>query len=114
MIMMCGAAALLALKWRKTRPVDWMLMFVFSVSALLATRNIVLVGIWAPVLIAGYAPSWEDRKREGAAWVLLGGVIALSAYYLTFFFSFVTMAAIAAMVFSCCSNDAAACAASHR
>jgi hypothetical protein len=96
MIMMCGAAALLALKWRKTRPVDWMLLFVFSVSALMATRNIFLVGIWGPVLIAGYAPPWEHRKREAAAWVLLGGVIALSAYYLTFFFSFVTMAAIAA------------------
>jgi hypothetical protein len=95
-ILMYGNAALLLLRWRKTRPVDWILSFVFSVSALMAIRNIFLVGLWAPCMIATYAPAWSDRKREIGAWAAVVGIGAAGAYHLSSFFALVFVAAIGA------------------
>jgi hypothetical protein len=85
-ILMYGSAALLLLKWRKTRPVDWILLSIFSVSALMATRNTFLIGIWSPILIAAYAPRWEDRKRDAPAWMVLAVMVLFGLYYLTLMF----------------------------
>lgn len=94
---MYGAAALLLLRWRKTRPVDWMLFGIFSMSALMATRNVFLVGLWAPVLIASYAPKWEERKTEIPAWGVVGLLTVLGAYFLTAYFSLPIVAAFVAV-----------------
>ena len=63
-ILMYTSWAILALNIRKSRPVDWMLLGVFTVSGLMAMRNIFLVGLWAPVLLATYLPRWNDRKSN--------------------------------------------------
>jgi hypothetical protein len=93
-ILMYGAGALLLLNWRKTRPVDWILYGIFSVSGLMAMRNIFLTGIWGPVLFASYAPSWEDRKRSMAQWAVVLGVAGAGFWYLGMLLSFLTAAAV--------------------
>ena len=97
-IAMFGGAALLAVQWRKTRPVDWMLLGVFSVSALMAMRNIFLLGIWFPVLFAAYAPRWKDLRSTAAATVVAGAVAAVGLYFLSFLFSFAVVAGMAAAI----------------
>ena len=80
-IMLYGSAPLLLINWRKSRPVDWLLLLVFSASGLMATRNIFLIGLWGPMLIATYPPQWEDRTNDfvGAAAlaVILAAIVAL-------------------------------------
>lgn len=93
--LMYSTIALVVARWRKTRPVDWILLVVFTVSALLATRNIFLVGIWGPMLLATYAPSWEDRKREIVAWLVVAGLSIAAYKHLMAFFSLFTVALIA-------------------
>ncbi len=51
-----GAAACLALSWRRVRPADWMLFAAFAAASILAFRNELLMGLLAPVLIASYFP----------------------------------------------------------
>src|SRR4051812_2079568 len=53
-IMLYGSALLLLVNWRKSRPVDWLLLPVFGASGLMATRNIFLIGLWGPILIGSY------------------------------------------------------------
>jgi hypothetical protein len=91
-ILMYGAAALMLLYARKTRPVDWLLMFVFSVSGLMAIRNIILVGLWAPVMIAAYAPGWEERKTAALRWLAVLGIAVLGIYYANSLFSVIVLA----------------------
>jgi hypothetical protein len=56
------AAGLAALLWgrRRARISDWLLFVAFSGAALSASRNIVLIGLIAPIVIAAYAP-WKLR-----------------------------------------------------
>ena len=54
------AAGALALVWarRRGRPADWILLFLFGGAAIAAVRNIILIGLIGPVLIATYVP-WK-------------------------------------------------------
>src|SRR3954453_11187241 len=103
-ILMCGSAALLLLNWRKSRPVDWVLLGIFSASGLMAMRNIFLVSIWAPVLFAAYAPRWEDRKTKTVQWALTAIVIAASAWYVSMLLSLLTAAALLVVFFLIVTN----------
>ena len=51
-----GALVMLVLSWRKTRPVDWILYFVFGAASLLAVRNTILMGLVGAVLLFAYVP----------------------------------------------------------
>ncbi len=98
-IMLYGSAVFLLINWRKTRPVDWFLLLIFGSSSLMATRNIFLTGLWGPIMIATYLPQLEDRKPSVANWAATIAVAATSLYFLTFLFSMLVVALIAAAVF---------------
>jgi hypothetical protein len=55
-VLLWGAAAVLAVGWRKVKRSDWILFALFAAAALTAFRNIVLVAFLGPVLIASYWP----------------------------------------------------------
>jgi hypothetical protein len=98
-ILLYGSAVFLLLNFRKTRPVDWFLLLVFGSSSLMATRNIFLIGLWGPILIATYLPKWEDRRASVANWAAVAVLAVCGLYYLTYLFSIWVVAAIAAAVF---------------
>jgi hypothetical protein len=85
-VLLFGAALLLL--WtglyarRRVRLVDWLLFPAFGVAALMAQRNIFLIGILAPILIATYFP-WKPALPRMApfatALILMVGSIAASA-----------------------------------
>jgi hypothetical protein len=53
-ILLYGAALALVLSWRRVRLSDWLLFAAFAAAAISAFRNEMLVGLLAPILIAGY------------------------------------------------------------
>lgn len=55
-ILLYAATAVLILSWRKVRIVDWLLFIAFASAALMAYRNIFLIGFFAPVLIVAWFP----------------------------------------------------------
>jgi hypothetical protein len=55
-ILLYAAAAVLIVSWRKVRLSDWILALAFGAASLLAFRNVILVALLAPVLIAAYVP----------------------------------------------------------
>lgn len=57
-VLLYGAAIVLALSWRRVRISDWLLFVAFAAAAISAFRNVPLVGLLAPVLIATYFP-WK-------------------------------------------------------
>jgi hypothetical protein len=54
-----AAAALLLWARRRTRPSDWLLFGVFAAFSLMAQRNVILIGLIAPIVIASYLPDWK-------------------------------------------------------
>jgi hypothetical protein len=58
--------------------VDWLLFGAFGAAALMAYRNMNLVGLAGPILIASYLPSWK-RALPVAAEFLVGGLLLVGA-----------------------------------
>jgi hypothetical protein len=56
-LLLFAAAAALGISWRRVRIPHWLLFGAFAAAALMAFRNLPLVGFLAPVLIALYAPA---------------------------------------------------------
>ena len=54
-----AAAAVLLWARRRTRPSDWLLFAVFAAFSLMAQRNVILIGLIAPIVIASYLPEWK-------------------------------------------------------
>ena len=54
-----AAAAVLLWARRRTRPSDWLLFAVFAAFSLMAQRNVILIGLIAPIVIASYLPRWK-------------------------------------------------------
>ena len=84
-ILLFAAGALLLLARRKVRPSDWLLFFAFSVAALSAQRNTILIGILAPIMIASYFP-WRGRWGTGVPVLLClilagAGISATNGHY---------------------------------
>jgi hypothetical protein len=77
-LLLAGAATLV---WagRRVRVVDWLLFGAFAAAALAASRNAILMGLIAPIVLASYLPEWTRAlprwTRWGAAAAL---VVALS------------------------------------
>ena len=57
-LLFAGAAVLLWAR-RRTRPSDWLLFAVFAAFSLMAQRNVILIGLIAPIVIASYLPEWK-------------------------------------------------------
>jgi hypothetical protein len=65
-LVLIGALVALAVSWRKTRPVDWILYFVFGAASLMAVRNTILMGLVGAVLLGTYVPVWKGRVPRAA------------------------------------------------
>jgi hypothetical protein len=81
-VLLFGAAVVLLWARRRVRLADWLLFAAFAAAALTAQRNIILIGLLAPILIASYfpwRPSLPPVAPFAAALVLMGGGIAASA-----------------------------------
>jgi hypothetical protein len=63
-LLLYGAAAVLALAWRKVRPADWILFAAFAAASLIAFRNEMLVGVVAPILLATYFPARPGKSSR--------------------------------------------------
>ena len=80
-VVLIGSLAALLLSWRRTRPVDWILYFVFAAASLLAVRNTILMGLVGAVLLGAYLPVWKravPAAAEFAAASLVVFAIALA------------------------------------
>ena len=58
-LVLFGSLVAMLLSWRRTRPVDWILYFVFAAASLLAVRNTILMGLVGAVLLGAYLPGVE-------------------------------------------------------
>ena len=77
-LLLYAAGLVLILSWRKVWLADWLLFAVFAGAALLAFRNILLIGLLAPVLIATYFP-FRLRLPRIAAWAAPPLLVAVLA-----------------------------------
>jgi hypothetical protein len=68
------------LSWRRTRPVDWILYFVFAAASLLAVRNTILMGLVGAVLLGTYLPEWK-RPIPAAAEFVAAGLLVLAIVF---------------------------------
>ena len=78
-VVLIGSLLAMLISWRKTRPVDWILYFVFGAASLLAVRNTILMGLVGAVLLGCYLPVWKRgvaRVAEFGAAALLALLIA--------------------------------------
>jgi hypothetical protein len=57
-LLLYGAAAALALSWSRVRIADWLMFAAFAAASLAAFRNVPLMALLAPILIATYFP-WK-------------------------------------------------------
>ena len=55
-ILLYAAAIVLAISWRRVRIADWLLFFAFAAASLTAFRNLPLLALFAPIVIATYFP----------------------------------------------------------
>jgi hypothetical protein len=76
--LLAGAAAVLLWAWRRVRMSDVLLFVVFATMSLMAQRNVIFIGIIAPIAIASYLPEWKRPLKgwEGYAAALLLLVMA--------------------------------------
>jgi hypothetical protein len=56
-ILLALGAAVLIWRYRQVRLRDWLLFAAFAAASLMAKRNVVLIGVVAPILIATYFPA---------------------------------------------------------
>ena len=81
-LLLPAAAGVLLWAHRRVRIADWLLFGAFAAAALTASRNTILIGLLAPVLIAAYLPWKRPAGRYGeigAAILLLSGTGAVLA-----------------------------------
>jgi hypothetical protein len=79
-LLLFAALASLLYARRRVRLVDWMLFAAFTAAALSASRNVILIGLVAPIILVSYVPAWK-RSIPGlvpyaAAAVLLAALTA--------------------------------------
>lgn len=77
-VLLYGAALVLAISWRRVRLPDWLLFAAFAAASYSAFRNEMLIGLLAPILIAAYFP-WKRPlpaiAHYAMAAALVGGLI---------------------------------------
>ena len=76
-VVLIGSVVAMILSWRRTRPVDWILYFVFAAASLLAVRNTILMGLVGAVLLGSYLPAWK-RAIPLAAEYLAAALLAIA------------------------------------
>ncbi|HXW16088.1 MAG TPA: hypothetical protein VEN79_16390, partial [Terriglobia bacterium] len=81
-VLLFGTSAVLLWARRRVRLADWLLFAAFAAAALIAQRNVILIGLLAPILIASYFP-WRPNippiAQFAAALVAIGVAAGTSA-----------------------------------
>jgi hypothetical protein len=74
-------ASLAALIWarRRARVADWLIWIAFAAASLSAYRNIILVGLFAPIVLVAYVP-WKLRMPAIAPYALAFLLIAATGF----------------------------------
>jgi len=80
-LVLFGSLLAMLVSWRRTRPVDWILYFVFAAASLMAVRNTILMGLVGAVLLGAYLPAglpmWK-RAIPAAAEFLAAALLVLA------------------------------------
>jgi hypothetical protein len=63
-IVLLTSLLMILISRKRTRPVDWILFFVFGTASLLAFRNTLLMGLVGAVLLFAYVPQWKWLRQE--------------------------------------------------
>ena len=79
-LVLFGSLVAMLISWRRTRPVDWILYFVFAAASLLAVRNTILMGLVGAVLLGSYLPEWK-RAIPAAAEFAAAGLVVLAIVF---------------------------------
>ena len=74
-LLLAGGATMLW-AWRRARVVDWLLFGAFAAAALAASRNAILIGLIAPIVMASYLPAWKRALPPSTDWA---AAVALAA-----------------------------------
>jgi hypothetical protein len=74
-----GAAAVLLWAWRRVRPSDVLLFAVFAAMSLMAQRNVIFIGLIAPIAIASYLPRWTRPLPRFAEFAVPLILLAIAA-----------------------------------
>jgi hypothetical protein len=74
-VVLLGSLAALAISWRRTRPVDWILYFAFGAASILAVRNTILMGLVGAVLLGTYLPVFKGRVPRLAEFAAAAGLV---------------------------------------
>ncbi|HYM12010.1 MAG TPA: hypothetical protein VEU62_14830 [Bryobacterales bacterium] len=77
-LLLYAGAAVLLLAWRRVRVADWLLFAAFAAASLAAFRNIILMALLAPVLIAAYFP-WRRKLPSLTAPVVVAALVGVLA-----------------------------------
>ncbi len=72
-VLLYGAAAVLAISWRRVKISDWLLFLAFGAASMAAFRNLPLTGLLAPILIAAYFP-WKRSLPPIVPYVAIAGL----------------------------------------
>jgi hypothetical protein len=70
-----AAAVVMVWQWRKVRTADWLVFLTFAAAAMTAQRNVFLIAMIAPVILASYLP-WKWRTP---AWMPSAAAAAVAA-----------------------------------
>lgn len=78
-LLLAAAAAVLLWARHRARPSDWLLFVIFGAAALMAQRNVILIALIAPVMIASYLPQRNRPLPEiaefAAGFLVLAGLV---------------------------------------
>ena len=79
-IALFGALLAMAIGWRRTRPVDWLLFGIFTPFSLMAVRNTIFMGIFGPILMAALLPSRKRAMPVMAEYAVAGLLAAFAVW----------------------------------
>jgi hypothetical protein len=75
-VLLFAGAGVLLWQARRVRISDWLLFVAFAAAALMANRNLILLGIIAPVVIGTYVPFWKRGIPRAAQWAAVAALVA--------------------------------------
>lgn len=78
-VLLYAAALALAMSWKRVRVSDWLLFAAFAAAAISAFRNELLIGLFAPILIAAYFP-WKRHLQPVAHYAAAAALICALAW----------------------------------
>jgi hypothetical protein len=75
-VLLFAGAAVLVWQARRVRISDWLLFAAFAAAALMANRNVILIGIIGPIVIGSYVPFWKRGIARAAQLAAAAALLA--------------------------------------